>query len=93
MLLEAKLIDPALGAAVAASRAAGEAFVGFEEGPIAFAPTFKVERSSEPRGRLDRTRDALVRWLDDEGGVRTFARESKLARFEALLAAGEPEAH
>ncbi|EOD19372.1 hypothetical protein EMIHUDRAFT_242932 [Emiliania huxleyi CCMP1516] len=32
---------------LAASRAAGEAFVGFEEGPIAFAPTFKVERSSE----------------------------------------------
>ena len=32
---------------LAASRAAGEAFIGFEEGPIAFAPTFKVERSSE----------------------------------------------
>lgn len=52
----------------------------------------EVERSSEPRGRLDRTRDALVRWLDDEGGIRTFARESKLARFEALLEAGDPNA-
>ena len=49
----------------------------------------EVERSSEPDGRLDRTRDALVRWLDREGGIRTFARESKLARFEALLEAGE----
>ena len=52
----------------------------------------EVERSSEPRGRLDRTRDALVRWLDDEGGIQTFARESKLARFEALLEAGDPNA-
>jgi len=50
----------------------------------------EVERSSEPDGRLDRTRDALVRWLELEGGIRTFARESKLARFEALLEAGEP---
>lgn len=50
----------------------------------------EVERSSEPGGRLDRTRDALVRWLDDEAGIRTFRRESKLARFEALLSAGEP---
>ncbi len=49
----------------------------------------EVERSSEPDGRLERTRAALERWLGEEGGITTFARESKLARFEALLEAGE----
>ena len=49
----------------------------------------EVERSSEPEGRLERTRAALEDWLDREGGIRPFARESKLARFEAILEAGE----
>ncbi|MEM9173834.1 MAG: CYTH domain-containing protein [Myxococcota bacterium] len=53
----------------------------------------EVERSSEPEGRLDRTRSALERWLEGEGSIRPFARESKLARFEAILEGGESETH
>lgn len=49
----------------------------------------EIERSSEPDGHLERTRHAVERWLEDDGGIRPFARESKLARFEAILEAGE----
>jgi len=49
----------------------------------------EIERSSEPAGHLERTRLAVERWLDEEGGIRPFARESKLARFDAILEAGE----
>ena len=48
----------------------------------------EVERSSESGGRLDRTHHALVAWLDREGKIRSFAVESKLARLEQVLAAG-----
>ena len=49
----------------------------------------EVETSSEADGRLERTRAALEDWLERDGGIQAFARESKLARFEATLEAGE----
>ena len=49
----------------------------------------EVETSSEDGGRLERTRAALEDWLERDGGIQAFARESKLARFEATLEAGE----
>ncbi|MCR9094932.1 MAG: CYTH domain-containing protein [bacterium] len=51
----------------------------------------EVERSSEAEGHLERTRASLERWLEHEGGIHPFARESKLARFEAILEAGETD--
>ena len=47
--------------------------------------------TSEDAPDLARTHRALAEWLERETGARGFARESKLARFEAALEAGETD--
>jgi len=49
----------------------------------------EIDPASEDPLDLARTHRALAAWLEREIGTRGFARESKLARFEAALEAGE----
>lgn len=83
-------------------RTTGQLELGDEKGPLqieieldrsrygAYRTDFEieVERSSESNGELTRTHRALVHWLDREGGIQSFTAESKLARLEKLLSAG-----
>jgi len=58
---------------------------------------YEVEVEADPTSEnapdLARTHRALAAWLEREIGARGFARESKLARFEAALEAGETGSH
>lgn len=53
----------------------------------------EVEASGRPgEPPLARIRLAIVRWLADEGGIETHTPPSKLARFQSIRAAADPEA-